>query len=66
MEAGAPLSALRPAELVAFTRLQTAKTFFDPTPSRLALGYGKGGLAQALVDTVKACMGGWGTPKHAS
>jgi nucleoside-diphosphate-sugar epimerase len=43
-------------EMVAFTRLQTAKTFFDPTPSRLALGYGQGGLSQALVDTVRGSL----------
>ncbi|NLE77494.1 MAG: NAD(P)H-binding protein [Chloroflexi bacterium] len=40
---------------VEFTKLQTARLFFDPTPSRQALGYGQGGLDQALRDTVAAC-----------
>lgn len=40
---------------VEFTRLQTAKTFFDPMPSRQALGYGQGGLDEALRATVAAC-----------
>ena len=42
--------------LLEFVKLQTANTFFDPTPSRLALGYGQGGLAEALRDTVRACL----------
>ncbi|MHB1357084.1 MAG: NAD(P)H-binding protein [Anaerolineae bacterium] len=41
---------------VAFTRLQTANTYFDPEPARLALGFGSGGLDQALTDTVYACL----------
>jgi hypothetical protein len=40
---------------VAFTRLMTADTFFDPGPSRRALDYGQGGLDGALRDTVAAC-----------
>ena len=42
--------------LLEFVKLQTANTFFDPTPSRQALGYGQGGLAEALRDTVRACL----------
>lgn len=30
--------------------------FFDPEPSRRALGYGRGGLAEALEETVKASL----------
>jgi len=45
-------SGLNPA---AFARLMTAETFFDASPSRQALGYGPGGLDQALRDTVAAC-----------
>jgi dihydroflavonol-4-reductase len=41
---------------VAFARLQTAQTYFDPEPARRALGFGKGGLDQALADTVQACL----------
>lgn|SRR5450756_525125 len=41
---------------VAFTRLQTAETYFDAEPARLALGFGSGGLDQALADTVQACL----------
>ncbi len=40
----------------AFVALQTAHTFFDPSPSRQALRYGQGGLDQALADTVRACL----------
>lgn len=29
--------------------------YFDPEPSRQALGFGRGGLEQALRDTVKSC-----------
>ena len=43
---------LDPVDLI---KLQTSMTFFDPTPSRLALGYGQGGLDEALQKTVKAC-----------
>lgn len=39
---------------VEFLKVQTAKTYFDPEPSRRALGYGKGGLAEAIRDTVAA------------
>jgi dihydroflavonol-4-reductase len=42
--------------LVDFTRVQTANTYFDPEPARQALGFGKGGLNQALADTVQACL----------
>jgi nucleoside-diphosphate-sugar epimerase len=35
--------------------LQSINTFFDPEPSRLALGHGSGGLDQSLAQTVKAC-----------
>lgn len=45
-------------EPVAFVALQTANTFFDPSPSRAELGYGSGGLDQALDDTVRACLPG--------
>jgi nucleoside-diphosphate-sugar epimerase len=41
--------------LVPFTELQTKNAFFDPTPSRLALGYGQGGLDEAFAKTVAAC-----------
>ena len=40
---------------VRFTDLQIAETFFDPAPSRVALGYGCGGLDKALADTVAVC-----------
>jgi len=43
---------------VEFTNLMTARTFFDPTPSRQALGYGQGGLEDALRATVAACPPG--------
>ncbi len=39
---------------VAFTDLQTSKTFIDPKASRKALRYGKGGLDKALKATIKA------------
>ena len=42
---------------VAFVALQTAHTFFDPAPARQALGYGAGGLDQALRVTVAAVRG---------
>jgi hypothetical protein len=38
-------------------KLQTANTFFDPEPSRKALGYGQGGLDQAFAATVHAAFG---------
>ena len=43
---------------VEFTNLMTSRTFFDPTPSRQALGYGQGGLEDALGATVDACPPG--------
>lgn len=43
---------LDPVKLV---KLQTAFTFFDPTPSQVALGYGSGGLDEALRKTVEVC-----------
>jgi len=39
---------------VQFLKVQTAKTYFDPEPSRRALGYGKGGLDDAIRETVAA------------
>jgi dihydroflavonol-4-reductase len=42
---------------VKFIKVQTKNTFFDPEPSRKVLGYGKGGLNQALEETVMACLG---------
>ena len=41
---------------VEFTKIQTINTFFDPEPSRNALGYGHGGIEEALQDTVRACL----------
>ena len=41
---------------VAFVKIQMMNTFFDPSPSRKKLGYGQGGLDEALQDTVSACM----------
>jgi dihydroflavonol-4-reductase len=38
-----------------FMRLQTRNLFFDPSPSRAALGYGQGDLMQAIHETVEAC-----------
>jgi dihydroflavonol-4-reductase len=43
---------LEPLELV---RLQSAFTFFDPAASQQALGYGSGGLDEALLKTIDAC-----------
>ncbi len=40
----------------AYMRLQTRELFFDPEPSRIALGYGQGDLRQAIHDTVEASM----------
>jgi nucleoside-diphosphate-sugar epimerase len=37
-----------------FVGFQTSNTFFDPAPSRQALGYGQGGLDQAFQDTIRA------------
>lgn len=39
---------------VEFVKLQTAKTYFDPEPSRVALGYGRGGLDEAIGEAVAA------------
>ena len=41
---------------VEYTKIQTMNTFFDPTWSCEALGYGRGGLDEALRDTVRACL----------
>lgn len=43
---------LDPAHLL---ELQAINTFFDPEPSRRALGFGSGGLDQAFAETVEAC-----------
>ncbi len=40
----------------AYMRLQTRELFFDPEPSRRALGYGQGDLDQAIQDTVRASI----------
>jgi nucleoside-diphosphate-sugar epimerase len=40
---------------VIFVDLLTKETFFDPTHSRTALGYGKDDLDAALKATIKAC-----------
>jgi nucleoside-diphosphate-sugar epimerase len=40
---------------VAFVKIQTRETFFDPAPARAALGFGSGGLDEALAATVAAC-----------
>ena len=50
---------LYPAEYV---KVQTANTFFDPAPSRTALGYGQGGLNSAFQDTINASLNATG--KH--
>ncbi len=42
--------------LVKFIDVQTRNTFFDPTPSCETLGYGRGGLDEALAKMVKACL----------
>jgi dihydroflavonol-4-reductase len=41
--------------LMKLPMLLAARTFFDASPSRMALGYGAGGLDQALDETVTAC-----------
>jgi nucleoside-diphosphate-sugar epimerase len=38
-----------------FTHMQTANAYFDPSASRRALGYGRGGLEEAWRQTVDAC-----------
>jgi len=40
---------------LALVKLQSAFTYFDPSASQLALGYGRNGLDKALQDTVQAC-----------
>jgi len=45
-------SGLDPVE---FIKVQTAETFFDPSPARTALGFGAGGLDNAIAATVSAC-----------
>jgi nucleoside-diphosphate-sugar epimerase len=40
---------------VEFVHLQTAATYFDPEPARRALGFGGGGLDEALRATAAAC-----------
>jgi hypothetical protein len=40
---------------VEFVRLQTAETYLDPDPARLALTFGGGGLDEALRATAAAC-----------
>jgi dihydroflavonol-4-reductase len=42
-------------EPVSFLKLQTAETFFDPTPAQAALGFEGGGLDAAFEATVWAC-----------
>ncbi|HNT77795.1 MAG TPA: NAD(P)H-binding protein [Anaerolineae bacterium] len=42
---------------VKFIDVQIRNTFFDPTPSCEVLGYGRGGLDEALAQTVGACLG---------
>lgn len=42
-------------DLRVFAELQTTQTFFDPSPSRDALGYGYGDLDKAFEETVAAC-----------
>lgn len=41
---------------VALADLHTAETFFDPAPSRRALGYGRGDLDEAFARTVAASL----------
>ncbi len=38
-----------------YSHVQSAETYFDPTPAQKALGYSRGGLEQAFKDTVQAC-----------
>jgi nucleoside-diphosphate-sugar epimerase len=40
---------------LSYVNIQSANTFFDPTPAQQALGYSRGGLEQAFKDTVEAC-----------
>ena len=45
----------RGLEPVHYMDLQTRETFFDPEPARQELGFGSGGLEEALKETVEAC-----------
>ena len=38
-----------------FKDLQAEKTYLDPTPSVEALGYSRGGVREAIIETVKRC-----------
>jgi dihydroflavonol-4-reductase len=40
---------------LALVSLQSAMTFFDPSLSQQALGYGRNGIDEALAKTVNAC-----------
>jgi dihydroflavonol-4-reductase len=40
-----------------FVAVQTREAFFDPGPGRRALGFGKGGLGEAIADTVRGSLG---------
>jgi nucleoside-diphosphate-sugar epimerase len=42
-------------DAVELVELMTTETYFDPEPSRRQLGYGRGGLQEALKETVAAC-----------
>jgi dihydroflavonol-4-reductase len=39
----------------AFVQLQTALTYFDPTPAQQALGFSGDGLKEALQETIDGC-----------
>ena len=43
-------------EPIAFMDIQTINTFFDPTPSQVALGYSADGLDAAFEQTVRTCL----------
>lgn len=45
-------SGLHPGE---FCKVFASETYFDPDPSREALGYGSGGITAALTETIEAC-----------
>jgi hypothetical protein len=38
-----------------FADIQAREFFFDPEPSRKILGFGRGGVKEAIERTVKAC-----------
>jgi hypothetical protein len=38
------------------TDIQSKCLYFDPAESRQALGYGQGGIVEAIEKTVKACL----------